>query len=79
MDKLKVLMFFSVAQKISSEYGLKRLSVGEALRYVLNTQPDTELALMLKWHLHKGKTVPDELAIEALEICLMESICNTAG
>ncbi|XP_019514517.1 PREDICTED: adenylate kinase 9-like, partial [Hipposideros armiger] len=61
------------------EYGLKRLSVGEALRYVLNNQPDTELALMLNWHLHKGMTAPDELAIEALEISLMESICNTAG
>ncbi|XP_032264156.1 adenylate kinase 9 [Phoca vitulina] len=69
----------TVAQKISSEYGLKRLSIGEALRYVLNSQPDTELALMLNWHLHKGMTAPDELAIQALEICLMESICNTAG
>ncbi|XP_057167132.1 adenylate kinase 9 [Ursus arctos] len=69
----------TVAQKISSEYGLKRLSIGEALRYILNSQPDTELALMLNWHLHKGMTAPDELAIQALEICLMESICNTAG
>ncbi|XP_034847335.1 adenylate kinase 9 [Mirounga leonina] len=69
----------TVAQKISSEYGLKRLSVGEALRYILNSQPDTELALMLNWHLHKGMTAPDELAIQALEICLMESTCNTAG
>ncbi|XP_034526661.1 adenylate kinase 9, partial [Ailuropoda melanoleuca] len=69
----------TVAQKISSEYGLKRLSIGEALRYILNSQPDTELALMLNWHLHKGMTAPDELAIQALEICLMESVCNTAG
>ncbi|XP_054424615.1 adenylate kinase 9 [Pteronotus mesoamericanus] len=69
----------TVAQKISSEYGLKRLSVGEALRYVLNNQPDTELALMLNWHLHKGMTAPDKLAIQALEISLMESVCNTAG
>ncbi|XP_027959961.1 adenylate kinase 9 [Eumetopias jubatus] len=69
----------TVAQKISNEYGLKRLSIGEALHYVLNSQPDTELALMLNWHLHKGMTAPDELAIQALEICLMESICNTAG
>lgn len=68
-----------MAQKLSSEYGLKRLSIGEALRYVLNSQPDTELALMLNWHLHKGMTVPDELAIQALEICLMGSVCNTAG
>ncbi|XP_025781736.1 adenylate kinase 9 [Puma concolor] len=69
----------TVAKKISSEYGLKRLSIGEAMRYVLNSQPETELALMLNWHLHKGMTAPDELAIQALEISLMESICNTAG
>ncbi|XP_032194721.1 adenylate kinase 9 isoform X1 [Mustela erminea] len=69
----------TVAQKLASEYGLKRLSIGEALRYVLNSQPDTELALMLNWHLHKGMTAPDELAIQALEICLMGSVCNTAG
>ncbi|XP_016073041.1 PREDICTED: adenylate kinase 9 [Miniopterus natalensis] len=69
----------TVAKKISSEYGLKLLSIGKALRYVLTNQPDTELALMLNWHLHKGMTVPDKLAIEALEISLLESACNTAG
>ncbi|KAF5919938.1 hypothetical protein HPG69_014303, partial [Diceros bicornis minor] len=69
----------TVAQKISSEYGLQRLSIGEALRYILNNQPNTELALMLNWHLHKGMTAPDELAIQALEISLMGSVCNTAG
>ncbi|XP_037698195.1 adenylate kinase 9 isoform X2 [Choloepus didactylus] len=69
----------TVAQKLASEYGLKRLSVGDALRYVLNHQPETELALMLNWHLHKGMTAPDELAIQAIEIALMESKCNIAG
>ncbi|XP_065745012.1 adenylate kinase 9 isoform X1 [Phocoena phocoena] len=69
----------TVAEKISSDYGLKRLSIGDALRYVLNHQPDTELALMLNWHLHKGMTAPDELAVQALELSLMESISNTAG
>ncbi|XP_049754514.1 adenylate kinase 9 isoform X2 [Elephas maximus indicus] len=69
----------TVAQKIASECGLKRVSIGDALRYILNNQPGTELALMLNWHLHKGMTAPDELAIQALEICLMDSACNTAG
>ena len=49
------------------------------MRYVLNNQPDTELALMLNWHLHKGLTALDELAIQALELSLMGSVCNTAG
>nr|XP_058163256.1 adenylate kinase 9 isoform X2 [Dasypus novemcinctus] len=69
----------TVAQKLASVYGLKCLSVGDALRYVLNHQPETELALMLNWHLHKGMTAPDELAIQAIEIALMESKCNIAG
>ncbi|XP_054542859.1 adenylate kinase 9 isoform X9 [Pan troglodytes] len=69
----------TVAKKITSEYGLKHLSIGGALRYVLNNHPETELALMLNWHLHKGMTAPDELAIQALELSLMESVCNTAG
>lgn len=64
---------------MSSEYGLKRLSVGDALRSVLSNQSETELALMLNWHLHKGMTVPDKLAIQALEVALMDSACNTAG
>ncbi|XP_011757222.2 adenylate kinase 9 isoform X4 [Macaca nemestrina] len=73
------VLCFSVAKKFTSEYGLKHLSIGGALRYVLNTHPETELALMLNWHLHKGMTAPDELAIQALELSLMESVCGTAG
>ncbi|ELW50097.1 Adenylate kinase domain-containing protein 1 [Tupaia chinensis] len=69
----------TVARKIASEYGLKRLSIGDALRSVLNNHPETELALMLNWHLHKGMTAPNELAIQALELSLMESACSTAG
>ncbi|KAL8186359.1 UNVERIFIED_CONTAM: hypothetical protein K2H54_069233, partial [Gekko kuhli] len=69
----------TVAKKFASVYGLKRLSMGDAIRMILNDQPDTELALMLKWHLHKGLTAPDELAIQALDIALMDTVCNTAG
>ncbi|XP_040852447.1 adenylate kinase 9-like [Ochotona curzoniae] len=69
----------TVANKLASKYGLKRLSVGDALRTVLNHYQETELALMLNWRLHKGMTAPDELTIQALELALMESACNTAG
>ncbi|XP_069866381.1 adenylate kinase 9 isoform X2 [Dipodomys merriami] len=69
----------TVAKRLVSEYGLKRLSIGEAMRGILNNFPQTELALMLNWHLHKGMTAPDELAIEALDVSMMESVCNTAG
>ncbi|XP_023368209.1 adenylate kinase 9 [Otolemur garnettii] len=69
----------TVARRIASDLGLKRLSIGDALRRILTYHPETELALMLNWHLYKGMVVPDELAIQALELCLMESVCNTAG
>ncbi|XP_063088089.1 adenylate kinase 9 isoform X2 [Cavia porcellus] len=69
----------TVAKKLASEYGLKHLSVGEALRTVLSHHPETQLALMLNWHLYKGMTVPDELSVQALDLSLMDSACNTAG
>ncbi|KAK7808515.1 hypothetical protein U0070_003152, partial [Myodes glareolus] len=62
----------TVAKKLASEYGLKRLSVGDALRSMLSNHPDTELSLRINWHLHKGMTVPDALAIQALDLSLME-------
>ncbi|KFP23703.1 Adenylate kinase 9, partial [Colius striatus] len=69
----------TVAKKFASVYGLLHLSMGNAIRLVLNEQPESELALMLKQHLHKGLTVPDELAIQALDVALMNHVCNTTG
>uniref|UniRef100_A0ABM5G8U0 Adenylate kinase 9 isoform X3 n=1 Tax=Pogona vitticeps TaxID=103695 RepID=A0ABM5G8U0_9SAUR len=69
----------TVAKKFASTYGLMRLSMGDAIRWVLKNQPETELALVLLWHLHKGMTAPDELAVRALDIVLMDTVCNTSG
>ncbi|XP_060229270.1 adenylate kinase 9 [Meriones unguiculatus] len=69
----------TVAKKLASEYGFKRLSVGDALRGLLSNHPETELSLMINWHLHKGMMVPDELAVQALDIALMDTSCNTVG
>ncbi|KAM6271701.1 adenylate kinase 9 [Spheniscus humboldti] len=69
----------TVAKKFASVYGLLRLSMGDAIRLVLINQPESELALRIKWHLHKGLTVPDELAIQALDVALMNHVCNTTG
>ncbi|CAI9563139.1 unnamed protein product, partial [Staurois parvus] len=63
----------------ASIYGLKRLSMGDAIRSVLENQPDTELALDIKGLLVKGLAVPDELAIRCLEVALMDLPCNTTG
>ncbi|KAF7483070.1 hypothetical protein GHT09_005548 [Marmota monax] len=69
----------TVAKKLASDYGLKHLSIGDALRTILNNHAETELGLMLNWHLHKGMVAPDELAIQALDLALMDSVCNTSG
>ncbi|KGL84236.1 Adenylate kinase 9, partial [Tinamus guttatus] len=69
----------TVAKKFASTYGFLRLTVGDAIRLVLNEQPQSELALVIKWHLHKGLTVPDELAVQALDVTLMNHICTTVG
>ncbi|XP_009957843.1 PREDICTED: adenylate kinase 9, partial [Leptosomus discolor] len=69
----------TVAKKFASVYGLLRLSMGAAIRLVLDNQPESELALTLKRHLHKGRTVPDGLAIQALDVALMHPVCHTTG
>ncbi|NXC44701.1 KAD9 kinase, partial [Penelope pileata] len=69
----------TVARRFARVYGLLRLSIGDAMRLVLNNQPESELALELKRHLHKGLTVPDELAVQALDVALMDHVCSTTG
>lgn len=53
--------------------------MGDALRGMLSNHPEAELSLRINWHLHKGMTVPDDLAIQALDISLLDSVCNTVG
>lgn len=69
----------TVANMFASIYGLQRLSMGDAIRSVLDNQPDTELALDIKSLLVKGLAVPDELAVRCLEVTLMDLTCNTTG
>ncbi|XP_069462762.1 adenylate kinase 9 isoform X2 [Ambystoma mexicanum] len=69
----------TVARMLSTMYGFQRLSIGDAIRSVLDNQPQTELALEIKKHLHSGLTVPNELAIQCLEVSLMDLACNTVG
>ncbi|XP_073531941.1 adenylate kinase 9 isoform X1 [Phyllobates terribilis] len=69
----------TVAKMFTRIYGLQRLSVGDAIRSVLENQPNTELALDIKSHLEKGKVVPDDMAIRCLEIAMMDLTCNTTG
>lgn len=69
----------TVAQRFASEYGVVRISLGDAMRLVLTNQPKTSLANDLQYHLRTGETVTDELAIAALQVALMDMNCTTRG
>ena len=73
------LCLFAVANRFVAEYGVVRLSIGEAIRKVLNFQSSTELARQINLHLKAGTTVPDELAVQALEVALLDMQCQTRG
>lgn len=68
-----------MANRFVAEYGVVRLSIGEAVRKVLNLQPYTELARQINLHLKAGNPVPDELAVQALEVALLDMQCQTRG
>lgn len=69
----------SVAQIFSQKYGLAQLSIGSVMRMVLDTQGNTDLAIQMKEYLLQGLVVPDELAIQCLEVALMNSVCSMQG
>ncbi|XP_071335378.1 adenylate kinase 9 isoform X3 [Trachinotus anak] len=69
----------TVAKMFAQKHGLARLSIGSVMRMVLNTQEHSDLAVQMKKHLSQGLVVPDELAIQCLEVALMSSVCSTHG
>ncbi|KAK9531540.1 hypothetical protein VZT92_010959 [Zoarces viviparus] len=69
----------TVAQMFAQNYGLAHLSIGSVMRTVLSDHEHTDLAVQMKKHLSQGFTVPDELAIQCLEVVLMNSDCSTRG
>lgn len=60
-------------------FGCLRLSVGEAVRKLLDQFPYSELALQINMHLTAGETIPDELCVLALERIMMDVQCQTRG
>nr|XP_040016288.1 adenylate kinase 9 isoform X3 [Gasterosteus aculeatus aculeatus] len=69
----------TVAQMFAEKYGLARLSIGGVMRVVLSKHEHTDLVVQMKKYLSQGSAVPDELAIQCLEVVLMSSVCNTQG
>ena len=72
-------MCLIVAKRFAEEYGVVRLSLGEAIRNILEFQSSTDLSLKMQAHLKKGLTIPDELAVQAIEVSLMDMRCQTRG
>ena len=68
-----------MAKRFADDYGVVRLSIGEAMRQVLTTQPKSELARQMNWHLFRGRVVPDDLQVQALETVLLDMRCQTRG
>ena len=58
----------ALATRFAKELGCVRLSAGEAVRAILDKQPHTALAHEIRQFLLRGKTVPDELAVQCLEV-----------
>ncbi|CAF0775596.1 unnamed protein product [Brachionus calyciflorus] len=69
----------TLAKRFAKEFGCVRLSAGEAIRSVLDNQPYTELAENIRSYLTKGKTVPDELTIQCIELALLDVKCQLRG
>lgn len=77
---LHLFVFTSlVAQMFAQKYGLVRLSIGSVVRMLLNTREHTDLVVQIKKHLSQGLVVPDEMAIQCLEVALMSVACSTQG
>lgn len=75
-----LLYFFTpVARMFAQKYDLSQLSIGSVMRTVLNTQEHTDLAVQMKKYLTEGLIVPDELAIQCLEVALKSLECSTRG
>ena len=73
------LSSFVVANRFVAEYGVVRLSIGEVIRRLLTSQPDTDLVRQINHHLRAGCTVPDDLAVQALDVVLMDPQCQVRG
>ncbi|KAJ8397628.1 hypothetical protein AAFF_G00436270 [Aldrovandia affinis] len=69
----------TVARRFANEYGLQQLSIGDVMRSVLANRSQTELATQMLKYLSQGLTVPDELAVQCLDVALMNLVCSTRG
>jgi adenylate/nucleoside-diphosphate kinase len=75
----KMMMKFAVAKRFAEEFGLLRFSIGEAVRSVIENQPKSALVRAMNAFLYRGRTIPDELQVQCLEVALLNMQCQTRG
>lgn len=68
-----------LAEKFQKEYGLKIITRGQALRYVLKQLPNCELAQNIRKVLHEGWSVTHEMIAGAVEAYTLDAKCMTQG
>ncbi|CAF4826662.1 unnamed protein product, partial [Rotaria sp. Silwood1] len=69
----------TVAKRIVQEMGCVRISLGDAIRYILEKQRHTILGKEMQEILVKGNDIIPETAIRCLEVALMNAKCQTRG
>eukprot|EP00042_Codosiga_hollandica_P059181 m.907077 g.907077 ORF g.907077 m.907077 type:complete len:605 (+) comp60085_c0_seq7:3-1817(+) len=69
----------SVAKYLEQKLGCQRISVGSALRLVLDSYPYLHLTRQIMDHLVSGGRVPDELAMEAVAFAVSLPQAQTCG
>ena len=58
----------TLARRFAKKYGVKVITRGEALRYIVEHYPWTESARSSEFSLRKGRTVPTECVLRAVEM-----------
>ncbi|CAF0983872.1 unnamed protein product, partial [Didymodactylos carnosus] len=69
----------SVAKRLVQEIGCVRVSLGDAVRYILEKEINTVLGKQMQTTLLAGNDIIPEIAIQCLEIALMDVKCQTRG
>ncbi|KAJ9575762.1 hypothetical protein L9F63_007408 [Diploptera punctata] len=69
----------TLSHRLANYFGLKVITAGSALRYVLEDLGWCHLAQTISNILKEGLSVPDTLIVQALEAATMEPRCATQG
>ena len=69
----------TLCKRLGSMFGLKVITMGTAIRFVLDNMKNSKLRKTIDNHLKRGCFLPLSLKIEALAACLNDPRCVTQG